>query len=90
MVRYRTVNGNPDSDLLQSHYLYTMNDALYLHQTEKTLRNLEAQKRRLQKEILETRQEAARIRELMEPGGCPAVLHGRSPVRPAGQDRRVG
>jgi GAF domain-containing protein len=42
-----------------------MNDAFYHHQTEKTLRNLEDEKRRLQKEILETRQETARIRELI-------------------------
>jgi serine phosphatase RsbU (regulator of sigma subunit) len=42
-----------------------MNDAFYHHQTEKTLRNLEDEKKRLQKEILETRQEAARIRDLI-------------------------
>jgi serine phosphatase RsbU (regulator of sigma subunit) len=43
-----------------------MNDAFYHHQTEKTLRNLEQENRRLQKEIRETRQETARIRELIE------------------------
>ena len=43
-----------------------MNDAFYHHQTEKTLRNLENDNRRLKKEIQETRQEAARIRELIE------------------------
>jgi serine phosphatase RsbU (regulator of sigma subunit) len=42
-----------------------MNDAFYHHQTEKTLRNLENDNRRLKKEIQETRQEAARIRELI-------------------------
>jgi serine phosphatase RsbU (regulator of sigma subunit) len=42
-----------------------MNDAFYHHQTEKTLRNLEEEKRRLQKELLEIRQEAARIRDLI-------------------------
>ena len=43
-----------------------MNDAFYHHQTEKTLRNLENDNRRLKKEIQETRQETARIRELIE------------------------
>jgi serine phosphatase RsbU (regulator of sigma subunit) len=42
-----------------------MNDAFYHHQTEKTLRNLENENRRLQREIRETRQEAARIREII-------------------------
>jgi phosphoserine phosphatase RsbU/P len=42
-----------------------MNDAFYHHQTEKTLRNLENENRRLQKEILETRHETARIKELI-------------------------
>jgi serine phosphatase RsbU (regulator of sigma subunit) len=45
--------------------IYTMNDAFYHHQTEKTLRNLENENRRLQEEIRETRQESARIKELM-------------------------
>jgi serine phosphatase RsbU (regulator of sigma subunit) len=43
-----------------------MNDAFYHHQTEKTLRNLENENRRLRKEIRETRQETARVRELIE------------------------
>jgi serine phosphatase RsbU (regulator of sigma subunit) len=43
-----------------------MNDAFYHHQTEKTLRNLENDNRRLKKEIQETRQETARIREIIE------------------------
>ncbi len=43
-----------------------MNDAFYHHQTEKTLRNLESENRRLKKEIQETRQETARIREVIE------------------------
>ncbi len=42
-----------------------MNDAFYHHQTEKTLRNLENENRRLQKEIRETRRETGRVRELM-------------------------
>jgi serine phosphatase RsbU (regulator of sigma subunit) len=42
-----------------------MNDVFYHHQTEKTLRNLEQENRRLQKEILETRKETVRIRELI-------------------------
>jgi len=42
-----------------------MNDALYHHQTEMTLRNLENENRRLQREIRETCQEATRIRELI-------------------------
>src|SRR5512139_2673064 len=42
-----------------------MNDAFYHHQTEKTLRNLEQENRRLQKEIRETRQETERIKELI-------------------------
>ena len=42
-----------------------MNDAFYHHQTEKTLRNLENDNRRLKKELQETRQEADRIRELI-------------------------
>ena len=43
-----------------------MNDAFYHHQTEKTLRNLENDNRRLKIEIQEIRQEAVRIRELIE------------------------
>jgi serine phosphatase RsbU (regulator of sigma subunit) len=42
-----------------------MNDSFYHHQTEKTLRNLEQENRRLQKEILETRRETAKIKELI-------------------------
>jgi len=42
-----------------------MNDAFYHLQTEKTLRNLENENRRLQKEIQETRKETDRIRDLM-------------------------
>jgi len=42
-----------------------MNDAFYHHQTEKTLRNLENDNRRLKKELQETRQEADWIRELI-------------------------
>jgi serine phosphatase RsbU (regulator of sigma subunit) len=42
-----------------------MNDAFYHHQTEKTLRNLENDNRRLKKELQETRQEADRITELI-------------------------
>jgi hypothetical protein len=42
-----------------------MNDAFYHHQTEKTLRNLENENRRLHKEIRETRQESDRIRALI-------------------------
>jgi serine phosphatase RsbU (regulator of sigma subunit) len=42
-----------------------MNDTFYHHQTEKTLRNLENENRRLQKEIRETRKETARIRDLV-------------------------
>jgi serine phosphatase RsbU (regulator of sigma subunit) len=46
--------------------IYTMNDAFYHQQTEKTLRNLENENRRLRKEIQETREEASRIKELIE------------------------
>lgn len=42
-----------------------MNDAFYHHQTEKTLRNLENENRRLQKELRETLRESTRIKELM-------------------------
>jgi serine phosphatase RsbU (regulator of sigma subunit) len=42
-----------------------MNSTFYHHQTEKTLRNLENDNRRLKKELQETRQEADRIRELI-------------------------
>src|SRR5512134_1794534 len=42
-----------------------MNDTLYHHQTERTLRNLENEIRRLQKELMEARKETGRIRELI-------------------------
>ena len=42
-----------------------MNDAFYHHQTEKTLRNLENDNRRLRKELQEARQEGDRIRDLV-------------------------
>ncbi len=43
-----------------------MNDAFYHHQTEKTLRNLDIENRRLKSEIQKIRQEASRIKEIID------------------------
>jgi serine phosphatase RsbU (regulator of sigma subunit) len=64
------MNGMLNFDILQSHstavFFYTMNDAFYHHQTEKTLRNLQNENKRLREEIQQTREEVARIKELIE------------------------
>ena len=46
--------------------IYTMNDSFYHHQTEKTLRNLEGENRRLKNDLREIRQDALRIREIID------------------------